>query len=235
MPTLARLVLVLVFAAAACTPYDPHLPASPFLCGATEPKCPDGYTCVTTAGKAVCMDTTPTTQPPDAKVSGTCTSPFSGVLATWNLAGETGTQASSAAASTAPGVTATPLTRSIPLIAASGTGSINSTNWPLGSALDPMSYYTLSLAPPAGCTLALASIAIDVKSSGTGPSMAAIGTMADAFAQPTAISTSAPSMPTLTASVASGSLEIRVFGYGATAASGTMRIQNMLVISGALQ
>jgi hypothetical protein len=29
----------------ACTPYDPSLGAAPFLCGASDPKCPDGYTC----------------------------------------------------------------------------------------------------------------------------------------------------------------------------------------------
>lgn len=34
---------------AACSPYDPDLGASPFLCGKEEPKCPDGYTCNGTA------------------------------------------------------------------------------------------------------------------------------------------------------------------------------------------
>ncbi len=30
----------------ACSSYDPALPDEPFLCGADEPRCPDGYTCV---------------------------------------------------------------------------------------------------------------------------------------------------------------------------------------------
>jgi hypothetical protein len=36
-----------LFALAACTPYDPSLPPTPFLCGDQEPRCPEGYTCVT--------------------------------------------------------------------------------------------------------------------------------------------------------------------------------------------
>lgn len=31
---------------AACSPYDPNLGETPFRCGNTEPRCPDGYTCV---------------------------------------------------------------------------------------------------------------------------------------------------------------------------------------------
>ncbi len=40
---------------AACSAYDPDLGATPFLCGDTDPKCPDGYTCnANGAGKMVC-------------------------------------------------------------------------------------------------------------------------------------------------------------------------------------
>jgi hypothetical protein len=31
----------------ACNPYDPELGGAPFECGSDEPRCPDGYTCVT--------------------------------------------------------------------------------------------------------------------------------------------------------------------------------------------
>ena len=231
--TPARLLLLTAATAlGACTPYDPALGPTPFLCGTTEPKCPDGYTCVSTGGKSVCTTTAvPGDGPPS---SGNCTMPFSGVLATWSLAGETGSQTSTNAASSAPGVTAAPITRAPALIAAAGSGSINSTNWPLGSALDPMSYYTVSLTPPAGCALVLSAASIDVKSSGTGPAMAAVGTSSDGFAQTQALATTAPSTPTLSAS-ASGNLELRIFGYGATAVSGTMRIQNDFTVSGKLQ
>jgi hypothetical protein len=35
-------------AAPACSPYDPSLGDAPYLCAATEPACPSGYTCQTT-------------------------------------------------------------------------------------------------------------------------------------------------------------------------------------------
>jgi len=120
-------------------------------------------------------------------------------------------------------------------MASSGTGSISSSNWPISGTLDPTAYYTLSLAAPAGCALGVTALAIDVKSSGTGPASAAVGTSADAFAQTTPISTTAPSTPTISASAASGNLEIRIYGFGATATSGTMRVQNELSVTGALQ
>jgi hypothetical protein len=41
---LAAAVLML-----ACSPYDPNLGPSPFLCGTDEPRCPDGYTAVDTS------------------------------------------------------------------------------------------------------------------------------------------------------------------------------------------
>jgi hypothetical protein len=49
--------LVLASAAAACSPYDPDLGASPFLCGPMDqnPRCPDGYTCMTTTGGDYCL------------------------------------------------------------------------------------------------------------------------------------------------------------------------------------
>ncbi len=37
-------------AAAACSPYDPELGDTPFRCGTSDPVCPDGYACDTTAG-----------------------------------------------------------------------------------------------------------------------------------------------------------------------------------------
>jgi len=40
---LVSTLLVTVAAASACDPYDPMLPAVPFLCGTDDPKCPDGY------------------------------------------------------------------------------------------------------------------------------------------------------------------------------------------------
>jgi hypothetical protein len=57
-------------ALAACTPYDPSLPDAPFLCATDEPRCPDGFVCVTDPGpgntKEVCRrpDEIPPAAPP---------------------------------------------------------------------------------------------------------------------------------------------------------------------------
>jgi hypothetical protein len=51
-PRLAALLAVI--AANGCSPYDPDLGAEPFLCGTDEPRCPDGYVCVTRVGEQVC-------------------------------------------------------------------------------------------------------------------------------------------------------------------------------------
>ncbi|HUS33338.1 MAG TPA: hypothetical protein VMZ53_32770 [Kofleriaceae bacterium] len=57
MRTLRFSILSLLAAAGACTPYNPDLGESPFLCGPMEqsPRCPDGYACVTMNMKDYCV------------------------------------------------------------------------------------------------------------------------------------------------------------------------------------
>jgi hypothetical protein len=43
-------------AIAACTPYDPNLGTTPFLCGPQSPPCPDGFTCEDQSGQMVCAN-----------------------------------------------------------------------------------------------------------------------------------------------------------------------------------
>lgn len=51
-----RLSILLVVAAAACSPYNPDLGDKPFLCGSSEPRCPEGYTAVdVTAVRCECV------------------------------------------------------------------------------------------------------------------------------------------------------------------------------------
>jgi hypothetical protein len=156
------------------------------------------------------------------------------MLATWNLSGQAGDQASTPATSTATGITAGALTRSTGLTAASGTSSINASGWSTANTPDTTKYYTFTLAPPSGCSLALSSAAIDIAHSGTGPALGAIGTSADNYAQQLSISTSTASMPSLVVSSGATQLEIRVYGYMAPSATGTMRIQNTLSVTGSL-
>ncbi|HEY5948766.1 MAG TPA: hypothetical protein VIV40_24920 [Kofleriaceae bacterium] len=51
------LVLGIACSAAACSPYDPDLGSSPFLCGPAdqEQRCPDGYACMTTSAGDYCL------------------------------------------------------------------------------------------------------------------------------------------------------------------------------------
>ena len=171
---------------------------------------------------------------PDAPASGSCTSPSSGVLATWSFAGQAGNEATVAASSSASGVTAGSIARSSGLTAVSGATSINSSNWPLGAQLDLTRYYTLTIAPPAGCALDLTSAAVDAKASASGPAMAAIATSADNYTQTSAVTTSAPSTPALAVSGATAMIEVRIYGFSAGSASGTLRVQNTLTLSGAV-
>jgi hypothetical protein len=136
------------------------------------------------------------------------------------------------AASTATGVTASELTRAAGLTATAGAGSINSSNWPTG-ALDATKYYAFTVTPPSGCSVKLSGLAIDIKSSASGPASGALATSADAFVATTTVGTSAPSTPTMT-TTSSTTLEIHVYGSAATSTSGTMRIQNTLTVSGSI-
>jgi hypothetical protein len=120
-------------------------------------------------------------------------------------------------------------------MAASGTNSINASNWTTAAQLDVTRYYTLSITPPAGCSVSMSAMTVDVAASGTGPTLSAVATSADAFAQTAPISTAAPSTPTLSVNKSASAVEIRIYGYGAGAMTGTMRVQNMLSVTGALQ
>lgn len=177
---------------------------------------------------------TSTVDPPDGPPASSCTQAFSGELAAWSFAGATGSQTSTPVTSTAPGVTAAPISRAATLTAVSGSGSINASNWAIGAQRDPARFYTFALTPPAGCTLRVDSISIDTTSSGTGPASAMIATSADNFTQTVSLATNTTSSPALAAG-GTGTLEIRIYGFGATAVAGTMRMKTALAVTGALE
>jgi hypothetical protein len=173
---------------------------------------------------------------PDAPASsGTCATAYSGVLATWVLTSATGNQASTAASGLQGGVTAGALTRSSGLTAVSGAGSINSSNWATSAQPDTTKYYTFSITPPAGCTLTLSAASVDAKASSTGPASAALGTSNDAYGATQAVSTSAATAVSLHVNAVTTAVELRVYGYAASATTGTFRIQNTLSLTGAIQ
>lgn len=171
--------------------------------------------------------------PKDAGGGGKCS--FSGVLATWDFTGETGSQVSTTAKSSAQGVTAGSVSRAAALKAVTGTNSINSSQWSTSVNVGLTTYLSLTITPPSGCTMDLTSATIDSKSSALGPSAAAVATSTDKYASMSTFKPAgAPTQVSMSVSGASGAVEVRIYGYGAVDVSGTMRVQNTLTISGAL-
>jgi hypothetical protein len=166
---------------------------------------------------------------------GACATPTTGMIATWSFIGESGSQASTSAGSAAMGITAGPVSRSAGLIVANGVGSINSSGWPTTTSLDPTKYYTFAVTPDPGCVLDLSSLAIDTKTSSTGPTLAVVATSADSFGQTSPVSLNTAGTSSLLVTGATGMVELRVFGYKASASTGTMRIQNTLTLNGTLR
>lgn len=229
----ARAVFSTLVALGACTGYDPQLGSTPFYCGSADPRCPDGYTCeMSGTGSGVCAQSTSGS---GTHPGGHCTMGGGGQIALWDLSGSPGDQASNPAAMTLAGVAAQPLTRSATLMATAGTSSINSSNWPTSGQADPASYYTLSLAAPSGCSLQLSGIMVDVKSSSSGPTSGSLATSEDGFSQQLPVSTTTPANVSISVTAMSGMLELRIYGFAAQASTGTMRIENQLVIMGTVQ
>jgi hypothetical protein len=179
---------------------------------------------------------TSTPMPDSSGQPATCTQPFSGTLASWTFTTEAGSQTMTPVYTKAAGITAGAVMRSAGLTAVSGTGSINSSNWPTSAQRDVTKYYTLNIAPPAGCTMTITAANVDALASGTGPVMAVVSTSADSYAQTAAASTTTASVvPVTGVANQSGMIELRVYGYAAGATGGTLRLKTTLSLTGSLQ
>jgi len=168
----------------------------------------------------------------DSGVNNAC-SAYQGTLVTFDFTGEPGNQTSTAAKSAASGVTATAISRASALTATSGQDSINASEWST-SKLDATRYYTFTLTPAAPCALDVTSLSITTKTSATGPADVSVATSDDDFAQTTSVTPNATATPALSVNGASGAVEIRVYGYDASGAGGTLRIESTLTATGAL-
>ncbi|HEX7604208.1 MAG TPA: hypothetical protein VF316_21465 [Polyangiaceae bacterium] len=170
----------------------------------------------------------------DSGSSSACASPFTGTLVTFDFTGDPGNQASTAPKTTVAGITAASLTRSGSLTAVTGASSINASNWSTAAKPDATRYYAFTLTPDPNCALDLTSLSIDSTSSSTGPAKGAVATSDDQFATTAAFTAGAPTKVTLSVSQATKAVEVRVYGFNASGASGTMRLQTTLSLSGAL-
>ena len=172
----------------------------------------------------------------DSGSSSACASKFTGTLVTFDFSADPGNQLATAPKSAAAGITAGSLTRSGSLTAVSGASSINASNWATAAKLDPTRYYAFTITPDPNCALDLGSVSIDSKSSSSGPTSGAVATSDDKFATATSFAAgTAVAKVTLSVSQASNAVEVRVYGYNATGAAGTMRLQTTLSVSGALK
>lgn len=164
-----------------------------------------------------------------------------GTLATFDFANpsQPGNQASTAAKSSAAGLTTGAISRSNNVTAQSGTNSINSSNWALTQTPDATKYYTFTLTPDPRCKLSLSGLSIDTQASGTGPAKASVATSDDSFVAMSAIAPNSIATPSLSVVSTSKAVEVRVYGYAAGgdagSTGGTFRIQNTFTIKGSLQ
>ena len=89
--------------------------------------------------------------PTDAGTPSSCAGQgTTGALVTYDLSSQSGSEASVLATTAVIGVAAGPLSRAPALTAASGSGSINSSNWSTGTSADPTKYYTFTVTPAPG-------------------------------------------------------------------------------------
>jgi hypothetical protein len=165
--------------------------------------------------------------------TGSCA--FTGALATYDFSGESGDQTSTAAKTKATGVTASDVKRATALTAVSGSDSINASGWATATHVDTSKYYTVTITPPSGCALDVTALSVSTSASGSGPSNGAVATSDDSFSAKTNFTPGSTANPLLSVSGSTTATEIRIYGYGATSASGTMRMQNTLTITGSLE
>ena len=170
------------------------------------------------------------------KAAPTCASHgYSGALVTFDLTSLSGVSTNAPATTNVAGVSSTVLSRSAALKAESASRALNSSSWATGAAADATRYYTFTVTPAVGCTLALSSLALDVDRSNSRPARADVATNVDGVATHSA-SFAVAGKPTVSLSASSaGAIEIRIYGYSASAGGGTFRIQNKMTLSGSIQ
>ena len=159
----------------------------------------------------------------------------SGTLVLFDFTMLTGSEQSVVPMSLMSGATATTLARSAALVPAAGDGSLNARGWATTNTLDTTEYFTFTVVPAAGCKISLTSLSLSAHASDTGPTMAAIATSSDGFAMVAPFVPNGRSDVALTVSPATGAVEVRIYGYGAGGAAGTMRLDDTLSVVGSVE
>jgi hypothetical protein len=157
-------------------------------------------------------------------------------LADFNFTGAAGNEASLPSALQPANATVTDIVRGSGLTPQNAAGAFNSSGWTTGAGRDLNDFYSFSILPDAGYTIALTRIELDERRSLTGIREWAIYSSLDGFA--TALATFLVPDNDLTrtnqgvdlgsefASLAAG-VEFRIYAFGSEATGGTWRIDNV--------
>lgn len=125
-------------------------------------------------------------------------------------------------------LTATGIGRGAGISGSNATDRYTATGWNSAS-LDANDYFTWTITPTGGATLNLTSFVYTGQASGTGPTTFSFRTSADSFSTGLGTATATGATITLTGGAFQGlssALEFRLYGWGASSASGTFSVND---------
>lgn len=154
---------------------------------------------------------------------------------TYTFEGALGNEATWAADMQPSGATASPFRRGTGLTGSGAANTFSSTGFGLQADRDSADYVAFSITPSAGQSLRLDSLVFDERRSGTGPRSFAVYSSLDGYAAPLSTVTVPDDTGTRTQRLVLGSafaalttpVEFRFYAYGAEAAGGTWRQDNV--------
>lgn len=171
-----------------------------------------------------------------------CAAQAQSVIARYTFTGSSGSQLSNGASLVQVNTFNSFFARGPGIVPVTGTDSMNSSGWTLGTSIDASDYYTFTLQAAPGFELDLAGLSFTERRSGTGPASFELRSSLDAFAAAAASGATSPDpLETLHNLVLgpafediAGPVEFRLYAYGATGAAGTWRIIDQLEVTGSV-
>lgn len=158
------------------------------------------------------------------------------IVLTFNLTGQPGDQASTAASFTNANATSVNLSRGSGVTSSAAGDSISSSGWTTGSSVDLNDYYGFSIKANSGYTATINNLSFAERRSGTGIRNFEVRSSTDNFATFTSQSsffvpgdttdTRQHSITLTGLSNISSQISFRIYGYGSEAGAGTWRLAN---------
>jgi len=161
------------------------------------------------------------------------------IVTQFPFTGAAGTEATFAAATADPALAATPVmsrgTGVTPSVAAE---AFSASGWTTGVAIDPDDFYSFTVTPAPGATMNLVGLQLDERRSATGIRSGSVRSSLDGFTSDLGVfavpddilfRTQTVTLPAQFHSLTTA-VELRIFGFGAEAAGGTWRIDNVTLL-----